>query len=143
MNTPLSYTLVARPENGRTLHAWAVAARGVFSVAVFLTDVAFIVAMSCLTGVAYHLAVYGEPGNVGSFIQLGVLAASIFAVSNAFRGEYRLPSFFTFKPHGRRTVQLWNVTLISLLALGFLDPHQRRLFARLYRVCSTAARLPD
>jgi hypothetical protein len=121
MNKPLSYTLVARPENGRTLHAWAVAARGVFSVAVFLTDIAFIVAMSCLTGVAYHLAIYGEPGNVGSFIQLGVLAASIFAVSNAFRGEYRLPSFFTFKPHGRRTVQLWNVTLISLLALGFLS----------------------
>jgi Undecaprenyl-phosphate glucose phosphotransferase len=120
MNTPLSYTLVARPENGRTLHAWAVAARGVFSVAVFLTDIAFIVAMSCLTGIAYHLAVYGEAGNVGSFIQLGVLAASIFAVSNAFRGEYRLPSFFTFKPHVRRTVQLWNVTLISLLALGFL-----------------------
>ena len=34
--------------------------------------------------------------------------------------EYRLPSFFTFKPHGRRTIQLWNVTLICLLMLGFL-----------------------
>ncbi len=49
-----------------------------------------------------------------------MLAASIFTISNIFRGEYRLPNFFTFKPHGRRTIQLWNVTLICLLMLGFL-----------------------
>ena len=30
-----------------------------------------------------------------------MLAASIFAVSNVFRGEYRLPNFFTFKPQLR------------------------------------------
>jgi Undecaprenyl-phosphate glucose phosphotransferase len=120
MNTPLSYTLVARADHNRTLNAWSAAARGVFSAAVFLTDVTFIVAMSCFTGIAYHLAVYGEAGNVASFIQIGVLAASIFAVSNVFREEYRLANFFAFGPHGRRTVQLWNVTLICLLAIGFL-----------------------
>ena len=49
-----------------------------------------------------------------------MLAASIFAISNLFRREYRLPNFFTFKPHARRTIQLWNVTLICLLMLGFL-----------------------
>ncbi len=49
-----------------------------------------------------------------------MLAASIFAVSNVFRGEYRLPNFFAFKPHARRTIQLWNVTLICLLMLGFM-----------------------
>jgi Undecaprenyl-phosphate glucose phosphotransferase len=76
--------------------------------------------MSCLTGIAYHLAVYRNPGNVVSFIQVGVLAATIFAVSNLFRGEYRLPNFCSFKPHAGRTIQLWNVTLICLLTLGFL-----------------------
>jgi hypothetical protein len=49
-----------------------------------------------------------------------VLAASIFAISNIFRGEYRLPNFFAFWPHARRTIQLWNVTLICLLMLGFM-----------------------
>ncbi len=120
MNTHPNYTLAARPQTGRMLHAWAVLSRGTFSGAIFLTDVALIVAMSCFTGIAYHLAAYGDPGNIRSFVQIGVLAASIFVISNVFRGEYRLPNFFTFKPHARRTIQLWNVTLICLLMLGFL-----------------------
>lgn len=120
MNTHPSYTLGARPETGRALRAWAVLSRGAFSGLIFLTDVALIVAMSCFTGVAYHLTVYGEPGSVPSFVEVGVLAASLFAVSNAFRGEYRLANFFAFRPHGRRTVRLWNVTFVCLLVLGFL-----------------------
>src|SRR5208282_1119393 len=120
MNTHPSYTLASRPQTGRYLRAWAVLLRGTFAATIFLTDVAFIVAMSCLTGIAYHLIAYSKPGNVESFVQVGVLAASIFAVSNLFRGEYRLPNFCTFKPHAGRTIQLWNVTLICLLMLGFL-----------------------
>jgi Undecaprenyl-phosphate glucose phosphotransferase len=119
MNTQ-SFTLAARPHSSRVLRAWAVLSRGTFSSAIFLTDVALIVAMSCLTGVAYHLAVYGTTGHIPSFVQVGVLAASIFAISNVFRGEYRLPNFYSFKPHARRTIQLWNVTLICLLMIGFL-----------------------
>ncbi|HWX73456.1 MAG TPA: hypothetical protein VNY79_13230, partial [Xanthobacteraceae bacterium] len=120
MNTHPSYTLGARPETGRTLRAWAVLSHGTFSGLIFPIDVALIVAMSCFTGVAYHLAAYGEPGSIPSFVQVGVLAASLFAVSNAFRGEYRLANFFAFRPHGRRTVRLWNVTFVCLLVLGFL-----------------------
>ena len=120
MNTHQGYTLTARPQSGRLLRTWAVLSRGTFSGAIFLIDAALIVAMSCLTGIAYHLVVYGDSGDIGSYVQLGMLAASIFTISNIFRGEYRLPNFFTFKPHGRRTIQLWNVTLICLLMLGFL-----------------------
>jgi CoA-binding domain len=120
MNTHQNYTLASRPQTSRALRSWAVLARGTFSGAIFLTDVALIVAMSCLTGIAYHLAAYREHGHISSYVQLGVLAASIFAVSNLFRREYRLPNFFNFKAHGRRTIQLWNVTLICLLMLGFL-----------------------
>jgi hypothetical protein len=120
MNTHQNYTLASRLQTSRVLRGWAVVSRGTFSGAIFLTDVALIIAMSCLTGIAYHLAAYGEHGPVSSYVQVGVLAASIFAVSNLFRREYRLPNFFNFKAHGRRTVQLWNVTLICLLMLGFL-----------------------
>ena len=94
--------------------------RGTFSSAIFLLDVVLIVSMSCATGIAYSLAAYRNTGDVFSFVQVGVLAASIFAISNVFRGEYRLPNFFAVKPHARRTIQLWNVTLICLLMLGFL-----------------------
>jgi Undecaprenyl-phosphate glucose phosphotransferase len=118
MNTQHSYTLAS--QSGGLLRTWSVLSRGTFSAAIFVTDFALIVAMSCLTGVAYHLVVYGISGDVDSFIQGGTLAASIFTISNLFRREYRLPNFFSFKLHGRRTVQLWNVTLICLLMLAFL-----------------------
>jgi Undecaprenyl-phosphate glucose phosphotransferase len=119
MNTQ-SFTLAARPHSSRFLRGWAVLSRGTFSMAIFLSDVALIVAMSFLTGLAYHLAVYGATGHISDFVQVGVLSASIFAISNLFRGEYRLPNFYSFKLHARRTIQLWNVTLIGLLMLGFL-----------------------
>ena len=120
MNTHLSYTLASRPETGRFLHGWALLTHGTFSGGIILIDVALILAMSCLTGIGYHLAAYGEIGDIASFVQVGVLAASIFVTSNVFRGEYRLQNYFRFKPHLRRTVQLWNVTSVFLLALGFL-----------------------
>jgi Undecaprenyl-phosphate glucose phosphotransferase len=120
MNTHQSYTLASPPQTSAFLRAWAVLSRGTFSAAIFLADVALIVAMSCITGVAYHFVAFGYPGNLPSIVQVGVLAASIFAISNLFRREYRLPNFFSFKRHARRTIQLWNVTLICLLGLGFL-----------------------
>jgi Undecaprenyl-phosphate glucose phosphotransferase len=53
-------------------------------------------------------------------VRVGVVAAGIFAMFNIFRGEYRLPNFFAFRPHARTGIQSWNVTLICLLMLGFL-----------------------
>jgi Undecaprenyl-phosphate glucose phosphotransferase len=120
MNTHQSYTLASQPQTGGLLRSWSALWRGAFSAAIFLSDFALIVAMSCFTGIAYHLVVYGNSGDVGSFIRGGALAACIFTISNLFRREYRLPNFFSFKFHGRRTVQLWNVTLICLLMLAFL-----------------------
>jgi Undecaprenyl-phosphate glucose phosphotransferase len=120
MNLNPSYTLASAPQTGRVLRGWASLSRGTFSTAIFLADIACIVATSCLTGITYFLVVYGDVGDISSYVRLGLLAASIFAISNVFRGEYRLPNFFAFKPHARRTVQLWNVTLICLLLVGFL-----------------------
>ena len=141
MNTLPSYTLASRPQMSRFLRAWAVLSRGTFSGVIFLLDVALIVAMSCGTGVAYSLVAYGDPGDVSSFLRVGVLAASIFAISNVFRGEYRLPNFFAFKPHARRTIQLWNVTLICLLMLGFLTQQQSGQYSRAWIVLFYAATL--
>ncbi|MGB7036951.1 MAG: undecaprenyl-phosphate glucose phosphotransferase [Xanthobacteraceae bacterium] len=120
MNVQPSYTLVSQPRNNRVLRGWALLSRGTFAVAIFLLDVALIVATSLLTGIAYYSFVYGDIDQIWNCVQVGLLAAGIFTVSNIFRGEYRLPNFFTFRPHARRTVQLWNVTLICLLMVGFL-----------------------
>jgi Undecaprenyl-phosphate glucose phosphotransferase len=120
MNVQPSYTLASPPQTSRVLRGWAQLSRGTFSIAIFLIDVAAIVAMSFITGITYYLVAYGDTGDMSSYVTVGVLAASIFAISNIFRGEYRLPNFFAFRPHARRTIQLCNVTLICLLMLGFL-----------------------
>jgi Undecaprenyl-phosphate glucose phosphotransferase len=85
-----------------------------------LADFTAIVAMAWLTGVSYHLLVYAEAGNTVNYFKVGLISAIIFLIPNLFRGEYSLPNFFTFRPHLRRSIQLWNVTCICLLALGFL-----------------------
>ena len=119
MNVQPNYTLVSQPPSSRLLRAWAPLSRGTFSMTIFLIDVALIVATSCATGIIYYRVAYGDIDEISRCVEVGLLAASIFTISNVFRGEYRLPNFFAFKPHARRT-QLWNVTLICLLMLGFL-----------------------
>ncbi len=120
MNIQPSYTLATPPLSSRVLRAWALLSLGTFSTAIFFIDVALIVAMSFVTGLVYYRLTYGDIDEISTCVQVGFLAAGIFTVSNLFRGEYRLPNFFAFKPHARRTVQSWNVTLISLLMLGFM-----------------------
>jgi Undecaprenyl-phosphate glucose phosphotransferase len=142
MNTLPSYTLASPADTSRVLRGWALLSRGTFSGAIFLADVALIVAISCATGIAYSLAAYNYRGDIDSFVQVGALGASIFAISNLFRGEYRLPNFFAFKPHARRTIQLWNVTLIGLLLIGFLtqiSAHYSRAWIVLFYSTTLAA----
>jgi Undecaprenyl-phosphate glucose phosphotransferase len=85
-----------------------------------MSDFAVIVAVSWLTGVGYHLLVHGFAGDMMSYLEVGLISALVFVISNLFRGEYRLSNFFAFRPHLRRSIRLWNVTFICLLALGFL-----------------------
>jgi Undecaprenyl-phosphate glucose phosphotransferase len=120
MNTQMSYTLASRPETSRFLRGWAVLTHGAFSGGLIVLDIALIVAMSCLTGIGYHFAAYRGIGDIASFVQVGAMAAGIFIAANVIRGEYRLQNYFAFKPHLRRTVQLWNVASVFLLALAFL-----------------------
>jgi Undecaprenyl-phosphate glucose phosphotransferase len=85
-----------------------------------LTDFAAIAGMSWLTGISYHLLVYQDAGEPSNYLQVGLLSAIIFVIPNLFRGEYSLPNYFSFRPHLRRSIQLWNVTFVCLLGLAFL-----------------------
>ena len=120
MTTVQSYTLACRPKTSRLLRRWALLSHSAVSGVLFLLDVALIAAMSCATGIAYNLFAHGEYGDFASFIQVGVLAAGIFAASNVSRGEYKLTNFFAFRPNLGSVFHSWNVTLICLLTLWFL-----------------------
>jgi Undecaprenyl-phosphate glucose phosphotransferase len=120
MNFHQPHALVSRIDTSRLLQRWTSLARPAILGAFLLTDFATIVAMSWLTGVSYHMAIHHYAGDAVNYLKVGLLAAIIFVIPNLFRGEYSLPNFFAFKPHLRRSIQLWNVTFIGLLALGFL-----------------------
>ena len=120
MNVHDTYALASPIDANRFLRRWTSLSRVAFCGTILLSDIAVIVSTSWLTGVSYHFIVYREIGDVVSYLEVGLLSAMIFAIANLFRGEYRLPNFFAFKPHLRRSIQLWNVTFICLLALGFL-----------------------
>jgi hypothetical protein len=95
-------------------------ARSMVSTAGVIGDSAVIVIMALLTGVTYHLITYNEIGEIGTFLEVGAAAASIFVLPSLIRGEYALRNFFSFKPHVQRIFNLWNVTFLCLLTLGFL-----------------------
>jgi polysaccharide biosynthesis protein PslA len=120
MNVHRTYALTSRTDTNQFLRMWTSLSRTGFFSVVLLSDVAVIVTMAWLTGVSYHLAIYGSAGDILSYLEVGVLSAIVFVIPNLFRSEYKLTNFFRFKPHLRRSLQLWNVTLICLLALGFL-----------------------
>ena len=120
MNIHQTHALASRTDTNQLLRRRTTLSRTAFFGAILLTDIAVIVTMSWLTGICYHLLVYGEAGDVISYFEVGLLSAVIFVIPNLFRGEYKLANFFSFKPHWRRSVLLWNVTFICLLALGFL-----------------------
>jgi hypothetical protein len=98
MNTVQSYTLACRPQTSRFLRRWALLSHGAFSSLLFLLDVALIVAVSCVTGIAYYFSSTGAYGEISPCVQVGALAAGIFATSNVSRGEYRITNFFAFRP---------------------------------------------
>ncbi len=101
-------------------HWWVAVGRRTISTVGVLADAGVIVAMSCLTGAAYHEIVYGNLGPLTDFVEVGLVAASIFVLPGLFHGEYALSHYFSFRRHVRRATTLWNITLLCLLTLGFL-----------------------
>jgi Undecaprenyl-phosphate glucose phosphotransferase len=120
MNIHQPHALTSRIDTSRILWRAASFARTAILGAFLLADFTAIVAMAWLSGISYHLLVYQYAGDAVNYLEVGFISAIIFVIPNVFRGEYSLPNFFSFRPHLRRSIQLWNVTCICLLALGFL-----------------------
>ncbi len=119
-------------------------ARTVLDGLLFLTELVVVVTAALVTGVVYHLVIYRESGEIAYFLQVGVLAASIFCTLNLLRNEYRLANFFTIRAHFRRLFQLWNLTFIGLLGIGFLTKVTviySRGWILLFYVCGAGAAL--
>ena len=94
--------------------------RGLFSFAAALTDICAIMATATLSGVIYHLALYGDYGPVEAFQQVGFIICLLVLAPNAARDEYAIGNYLALKGHFSRSFMLWNIAFLSALAIGFL-----------------------
>jgi Undecaprenyl-phosphate glucose phosphotransferase len=129
MSLNQTLALTYRTDTNRLLRRWAWLSRSALFAAVLVSDIAVILTMSGVTGIGYHLFVYGIAGDTLSYLEVGSLSAILFTMFNVLRGEYALPNYFSFKPHLRRTVRPWTLTFVCLLALGFLA-HISAIYSR-------------
>ena len=93
----------------------------VFGVGAFAADALLVLFASVITGVAYHLAAYGQPGDVFLFARGGLLTALFFTLPYLLREKYRLTSFIADNEPLPHLFLNWNFAFLSLLALGFLS----------------------
>ncbi|MBC7832131.1 MAG: exopolysaccharide biosynthesis polyprenyl glycosylphosphotransferase [Hyphomicrobium sp.] len=116
----MSHTLISRSGADRVRRNRKKLTGEVISIVIGFCDALAIVVMAGITGVAYHWIVYSSPGDVLSFLRVGAVLAAVVVISNLFRGEYQLSNLLSLTPHARRTAQLWNVTFVCLLIVGFV-----------------------
>lgn len=103
--------------------------RVVFGFLAGATDAAAIVLLSIGSGMLYHRVLYGDVGIVTNYVQVGLLAAWLYAIVNIYRSEYSVLTYLEFKRHPERIARYWNLTFVGLIALAFLtkttDIHSR------------------
>ena len=81
-----------------------------------LADALVIVGLAILSGLSYHGLVYGSPGPVVEYVQIGVAVA-------AFRLLLQQPlAFGSTRPRGSLRFQfyLWNAAFLGVIAFAFL-----------------------
>jgi Undecaprenyl-phosphate glucose phosphotransferase len=96
------------------------ALRSLFPVLAAVSDALLIAGTAIATSVAYHLAAYQNPGDVGDYARLGVLVAWLFVLVSAYRGEYEATRFLDVGRQLRVSFQLWTAVILILLVVAFL-----------------------
>ncbi len=91
-----------------------------FGPLAFIGEFGTIVATSLLTGMAYHLAVYGDTGPLALFLKTGLMVALFFTLPFLFREKYNLTSYITSDVRIAEQFFIWNYAFSTMFAIGFL-----------------------
>lgn len=118
--------------------SWFNLSRGALSVSMLAVDVATIIAMFCAIGIVYHLTVHDQLISVFTFLDVGLLAACTFSITSLVRGDYAVTNILFVRSRFLQIVDLWNLTFILLLVLGFItksvEHYSRGTFLLIYVV---------
>ena len=100
-----------------------------FAGAAFLIELLAIIAIAVLTGVAYHEAFYGAPGNIENYAAVGSLAGLTYGLSFLIRDEYGVENLLEGRRGSGRLFLFWNLAFVSLAVIGFITK-STSLFSR-------------
>jgi polysaccharide biosynthesis protein PslA len=115
--------------------------RIIFAVLAGATDAATIVLMSIGTGILYHRFIYRDPGQLASYVQVGLMTALLYLIPYVYRSEYLVTNYLEFKKHPLRIARYWSFTFVCLITLGFLTKTSV-LYSRGWLILFYASGLP-
>ena len=94
-----------------------------------LVDFIAVLAIVTVASVCYHLVAYQHTGMLQLTAELAVFLGSIFVFTNLLQRRYRLTRYLASKGQMVEAFNVWNVTIVAFIAIGFLakvgDQHSR------------------
>jgi Undecaprenyl-phosphate glucose phosphotransferase len=100
-----------------------------FGALVFTADLVAIIAASFLSGMLYHLAVYGDAGPFALYLRIGAMTGLFFTLPYLFREKYRLSSFITGDERTSQLFLVWNYAFLVMITASFLT-HSAEILSR-------------
>jgi Undecaprenyl-phosphate glucose phosphotransferase len=94
--------------------------RAVLAVAAALIELSVVVCAALIAETFYHGFAHGWSGLTPPNVRLCSLVALLFVLSNASRGDYRIPDFLASRVNGWRLFTAWSTSFLIALAFGFL-----------------------
>lgn len=85
-----------------------------------IAEIGLILAIAILSGIGYHLAAYGEIGQVRTFAAVGTLAALLYVMPFWSRDDQKVDAFLDGRRNFGRVLLRWHAALLLLGVVGFL-----------------------
>lgn len=95
-------------------------ARAVLACAAAGVEFVVVCCVALAIGMLYHAFAYDGSGLTAPNLELWLLVAMLFVLSNAMRGDYRIAEYLSLRQYGWRLLSVWNASFLTALAFGFL-----------------------
>jgi Undecaprenyl-phosphate glucose phosphotransferase len=94
--------------------------RALLGLGIALVDVIAVLAIVVTASVSYHLVAYQHLGGFEVTLELAVFISAIFVFTNLLQRRYRLTRYLATKGQMVEAFNVWNVTMVAFIAIGFL-----------------------
>jgi Undecaprenyl-phosphate glucose phosphotransferase len=91
-----------------------------FTMALLVAEALLIVTTAVLTGIAYHVVGYSDPGEIVYYAAVGGMTALLFTAPLLFRDELKFQDYLDGKRSPARTFMMWNYAFLCLALIGFM-----------------------